>query len=130
MFKKTYVEVLSYRFMAPRTREAVTQPSAPADAVGPTGGAPAQRSRTRTQTRTSTQDREQIDLPDLSDSEDEYVPNPSDHVRDVDSAPQEENSHNHINNPDAALLPKTTAVDVWYFFDNKCGEKVVCRECR
>jgi hypothetical protein len=43
---------------------------------------------------------------------------------------EEGNSRNHVNDPDAAPLPKTTAYDIHHFFDKSGDDKVVCVICR
>jgi hypothetical protein len=91
-----------------------------------------QRSRTRVkpETKTSTlQDEEQFNLDAISGSEDDHEPLQGDHDYDADSPAQGENSGDHVNDPDAAPMPKVIARDILYFYD-KSGDKVVCRICR
>jgi hypothetical protein len=119
--------------MPPRKRRQVVPPQD--ETPAPTGtGKPdsaVRRSRTRMQTGTGTpQDEEQFDLGAISSSEDGYNEQPpSDHGCDADSLAHGGNSHNHVNDPDTAPRPKTTAYDIRYFFI-KSGNKVVCHICR
>lgn len=94
--------------------------------------APTRRSRTRVQLETKTsilQDEEQFDLDAISGSEDDYAPPHSDHGSDANSTAQVENTGDHVNDPDTAPVPKSTAHDILYFYD-KSGDKVVCKICR
>jgi hypothetical protein len=114
--------------MAPRNRQAVPpQVELPTltETNNPPDNAPARRSRTRTQTTGTLQDGEEFDLDNISGDEDDYEQLPSDHGCDVDSPAR----GGHVNDPDAAPLPKTTAMDIRHFFD-KSGDKVICKVCR
>lgn len=124
-------------FMSPRNRSAVPpkdEPPAPTGTGNPDRArrAPAWRSRTRVQARAVTlqlQDEEQFDLDAISGSDGEYEPPPSDHGRGA-NAIEECNSRNHVNDPDTAPLPRTTANDIHHFFDKSGDDKVVCIICR
>ena len=112
--------------MPPRRTVPSLAPTAPSH---PSDSAPTRRSRTRTQTTEATleDDREHFDLTNVSgdDSDEDCQPARRSNTQDTNTTVQD----SRVNDVSTPVNPKNVAADTRYFFE-KCGDKVVCKECR